>query len=222
MKTWAGRRLVVTAGPTREPLDPVRYLSNESSGRMGWALANAASQAGAHVTLITGPVLLGDLPHVKTVHVTTAREMLLAVRRESRKACAVIGAAAVADWRPEHPSLSKLKKEGRPFFTVKFVPNPDILKTLTDTRRGPSPLVVGFALETENLLAQAKKKMVQKNLDLIIANPPASLGGDKTKAWILSRTGEKQSFTGTKTALAQKVLKTLLPLVKDKPRGIVQ
>ncbi len=209
---WHNRRIVITAGPTREALDPVRYLSNHSSGRMGWALAEAARDAGARVTLVAGPT---DLPYpvgVKVKAVVSAREMLAAARRAARGAHALIGAAAVADWRPERTSRTKLKKnESPPVF--KLLPNPDILRTIARDRRGAFPRLAGFALETRDLMGAARKKMIAKNLDLIVANSPASLGGIRTRAWILTRDGKPERFNGAKKDLARRILARLLEAV---------
>ena len=212
MMDWRNRRIVITAGPTREKLDPVRFLSNESSGRMGWALATAARNAGAHVTLVAGPTHLTNPPGIKVVSVTSAREMLSAARRAARNAHAVIGAAAVADWRPAFFSKSKLKK-GDPPPAVRLVPNPDIMGTLAKERRGPFPRLAGFALETRHILANAKEKMFKKNLDLIVANSPRALGSAKTRAWILRPGHGIEKFHGHKTILARKILARLLETV---------
>lgn len=217
MKDWRHRRIVITAGPTREKLDPVRFLSNESSGRMGWALAIAARNAGAHVTLVAGPTHLPNPPGISVVSVLSARDMLQATRRAARGAHAVIGAAAVADWRPASCSPSKIKKGGAPP-VVRLVPNPDILGTLAKERKGPFPRLAGFALESHRLLARAKKKMAQKNLDLIVANSPNALGGEKTEAWILRPNHTAEKFQGRKTVLARKILARLLETVKSHDR----
>ncbi|MBK6881143.1 MAG: hypothetical protein IPN65_08410 [Elusimicrobia bacterium] len=204
---WRGRRVLVTAGPTREHLDPVRFLSNESSGAMGWALAEAARDAGARVTLVAGPTGRPAPRGVTTVPVVSARDMLAAARRGSRTADVLIGAAAVADWRPARSARSKLKK-GRAAPVLRLVPNPDILATLSREAR-PGALRVGFALETHRLLARAREKMRKKKLDLIVANPPAALGGERTRAWLLTTDGAVRAFAGSKKALARLILNTL-------------
>lgn len=205
---WRGKRLVITAGPTREALDPVRFLSNESSGRMGWALARAARRRGARVTLVHGPTGRPAPRGVRAVPVTSAREMLAATLRAARGADAVVGAAAVADWRPAVLQKSKIKKSGPPP-TLRLVANPDILKTLSKNRRGVRPRLAGFALETDRLLDNARKKMTEKKLDLIVANGPGALGADRTDAWILSATGWALRHRGTKDALAGRLLDAL-------------
>lgn len=204
---WRGRRVLVTAGPTREHLDPVRFLSNESSGAMGWALAEAARDAGARVTLVAGPTGRPAPRGVATVPVVSARQMLSAARRAGRTADVLIGAAAVADWRPARFVRSKLKK-GRAAPVLRLVPNPDILATLSREAR-PGALRVGFALETHRLLARAREKMRKKKLDLIVANPPAALGGERTRAWLLTPDGTVRAFAGSKKALARLILNTL-------------
>ena len=207
-KSWRGKSLVITAGPTREPLDPVRFLSNESSGRMGWALARAARRAGATVTLVAGPTALPPPVGVKTIRVGTAREMKIAACRAARKAHGVIGAAAVADWRPVRVSRAKIKKgAGTP--ALRLVPNPDILASIARARRGPFPRLAGFALETGKLLERAREKKKAKQLDLIVANRPTALGGTTTQAWILWNRGT-EPFHGTKERLAERILHYLL------------
>lgn len=159
--------LLVTAGPTREWLDPVRYLSNRSSGKMGFAIAQAARARGHRVTLVTGPVALADPAGVKVVRVTTAAEMLAAVRRSLPRCRVLVMAAAVADWRPRRRAARKLKKEQmRPVLELERTP--DILQTLRP-RKGPR-VFVGFAAETGNPLAEARRKLHAKGLDLIVAN----------------------------------------------------
>ena len=176
----AGKRVLVTSGPTSEPLDPVRVLANRSSGKQGHAIAAAAAAAGADVTLVSGPVNLPDPPGVSVVHVETAREMLAAVGK-ALPADVAIFAAAVADWRPQQMSQSKIKKHGRPP-TIELVENPDILATVAHRRSGRPPLVVGFAAETDNVIANAKAKLAKKGCDWIVANDvsPATgiMGGD--------------------------------------------
>lgn len=204
---WRGRRVLVTAGPTREHLDPVRYLSNESSGAMGWALAEAARDAGARVTLVAGPTGRTAPRGVPLISVVSARDMLAAARRAARHADVIIGTAAVADWRPERAARTKLKK-GRATPIVRLVPNPDVLANLSRAAR-PGVQRVGFALETGRLIARAREKMRRKNLDLIVANPPSALGGARTRAHLLTPDGGARAFSGTKRALARLILTTL-------------
>jgi phosphopantothenoylcysteine decarboxylase/phosphopantothenate--cysteine ligase len=164
-----GRRVIVTSGPTHEPIDPVRYIANRSSGRQGHAIAAAAAAAGAQVVLVSGPVGVPDPAGVTVVKVETAREMLEAVERALPADCAVF-AAAVADWRVTTPAREKVKKAkgGAPAFT--FIENPDILAAIAQRKVARPPLVIGFAAETENLIANAKAKLTRKGCDWIVAN----------------------------------------------------
>lgn len=163
----SGMRLVITAGPTREPLDPVRYLSNHSSGRMGYALARAAVDAGATVHLVSGPVQL-EAPERVTMHsVTTALEMLDAATALAADCDLFIACAAVADYRPAEPAAQKIKKTGEEL-NLTLIRNPDIVATIAALQ--PKPFTVGFAAETHNLREHAQGKLLNKQLDLIIAN----------------------------------------------------
>jgi phosphopantothenoylcysteine decarboxylase/phosphopantothenate--cysteine ligase len=184
----AGKRVLVTSGPTSEPLDPVRVLANRSSGKQGHAIAAAAAAAGADVTLVSGPVNLPDPPGVSVVHVETARAMLAAVEKALPADIAVF-AAAVADWRPQQASQSKIKKQGRPP-TIELVENPDILATIAHRKSRRPPLVVGFAAETDNVIANAKAKLARKGCDWIVANDvsPATgiMGGDSNTVHLVT------------------------------------
>ncbi|HUS80822.1 MAG TPA: bifunctional phosphopantothenoylcysteine decarboxylase/phosphopantothenate--cysteine ligase CoaBC, partial [Armatimonadota bacterium] len=164
----AGKRVLVTAGPTREALDPVRFLTNPSSGKMGYALAAQAAARGAEVTLVSGPTGLAAPPGVELVAVTSAEQMNEAVGARAGEVDVFIGAAAVADWRPAEVSGRKLKKSGRDEMTVRMVPTPDIIAAVGEWE--PKPLIVGFAAETEDLLANAHEKMGAKHMDMIVAN----------------------------------------------------
>lgn len=164
-----GKHVLVTAGPTREAIDPVRYITNHSSGKMGFAVARAAAEAGARVTLVSGPVQLATPDRVERINVTSAREMLLAC--QSAMPCDIlIATAAVADFRPEIPAEHKLKKDpgSNDGMLLQLVRNPDILASLS--LREDRPFSVGFAAETQNLLDYAAIKLRDKNLDLIVAN----------------------------------------------------
>jgi phosphopantothenoylcysteine decarboxylase/phosphopantothenate--cysteine ligase len=192
-KPLAGRHALVTSGPTHEPIDPVRYIANRSSGRQGHAIATALAGLGARVTLIAGPVALPDPPGVTTRHVETAAEMLAACEAALPADIAVF-AAAVADWRMAHPAEHKLKKgpdAAAP--ALALIPNPDILATIA--RPGPARphLVVGFAAETENLAAHAQEKRRRKGCDWIVANDvsPASgiMGGAENEVHLVTETG---------------------------------
>jgi phosphopantothenoylcysteine decarboxylase/phosphopantothenate--cysteine ligase len=188
----AGRRVIVTSGPTHEPIDPVRYLANRSSGKQGHAIAAAAAAAGARVTLIAGPVNLPDPVGVETVKVESAREMLAAVKA-ALPADVAIFAAAVADWRVERSQTSKMKKHGRAPPQLALVENPDILATIATATRNRPQLVVGFAAETEDLMAHARDKLARKGCDWIVANDvsPATgiMGGDCNTVHLVTGSG---------------------------------
>ena len=177
-----GKRVLVTSGPTHEPIDPVRYIANRSSGKQGHAIAAAAARAGADVTLVSGPVNLPDPPGVTVVHVVTAREMLQAVERALPVDMAIF-AAAVADWRVAQAGEQKIKKKaGQATPDLSLIENPDILATIAKRKTQRPKLVIGFAAETENVAANAKAKLVAKGCDWILANDvsPATgiMGGD--------------------------------------------
>jgi phosphopantothenoylcysteine decarboxylase/phosphopantothenate--cysteine ligase len=170
-----GRHILVTSGPTHEPIDPVRFIGNRSSGRQGHAIAQAAVGAGARVTLVSGPVCLADPVGAETVHVESAREMLAAVEA-ALPADVFIAAAAVADWRVENPGAQKTKKGGGPP-RLALVENPDILASIGRNLTDRPTLIVGFAAETENLIENARHKLLQKKCDLVIANDVAAASG---------------------------------------------
>jgi phosphopantothenoylcysteine decarboxylase/phosphopantothenate--cysteine ligase len=177
-----GKRILVTSGPTYEPIDPVRYIANRSSGKQGHAIAAAATRAGAEVTLVSGPVNLPDPPGVTTVHVETAREMLQAVECALPVDVAVF-AAAVADWRVVNTGEQKIKKKaGQATPDLSLAENPDILSTIAHHKSQRPKLVIGFAAETENVAANAKAKLVAKGCDWILANDVSPqtgiMGGD--------------------------------------------
>ncbi len=175
-KPLAGRRIVITSGPTHEPIDPVRYIANRSSGKQGHAIARAAAAAGARVTLVSGPVELPDPPGVATVHVETAREMLAAVER-ALPADVGIFAAAVADWSVAQAGAQKLKKDGGGPPQLALVENPDILATIAKLKAKRPRLVIGFAAETEKVIEHAKAKLKRKGSDWIVANDVSAAGG---------------------------------------------
>ena len=164
-----GRKVVITAGPTREAIDPVRYISNHSSGKMGYAMAEAAAEAGAQTILVTGPTSLSVPERVTAVNVVSAQQMYDAVMAEIVSANIFIGAAAVADYRPMKFQPEKIKKTTAGNWTIELVENPDIISDVAK-RFGKQVLVVGFAAETENLQENAQRKLHQKKIDLIIAN----------------------------------------------------
>lgn len=189
----AGRRLVISAGPTREYLDPARFLSNPSTGKTGFALAEAAQAAGAAVTLVHGPVALAVPEGVRAVAVESAQQMHDAVHAELPGADAVVMSAAVADWRPAAFSAQKAKKNGLgQQQSVALVRTPDILASLGDWRRarGGGPLLIGYAAETEHVLEYARAKLEKKGCDLIVANlvgePDVGFGSDANRVWLVS------------------------------------
>jgi len=165
----AGKHVMITAGPTRESIDPVRYISNHSSGKQGYALAEAAIEAGAKVTLVTGPTQLNAVERAKMIHVTSANDMYNAVMANLHGCDIFIGVAAVADYRPRISAEQKIKKvNGKNVLTIELIENTDIVAAVANQAR--KPFTVGFAAETENLIDYARKKLVAKNLDLIVAN----------------------------------------------------
>ena len=188
----AGMRVLVTAGPTHEPIAPVRYIANRSSGKQGFAIAAAAQAAGADVTLIAGPVDLGDPMGVTVKHVESAREMLHRVEAALPVDIAIF-AAAVADWRVANEGEQKLKKTAAGMPQLELVENPDILATISRQSDRRPRLVIGFAAETENLIDNAKAKLARKGCDCILANDvsPATgvMGGDRNTVHLLSRDG---------------------------------
>jgi len=190
LRPLAGRRVLITAGPTHEPIDPVRYIANRSSGKQGYALAVAAQAAGAEVTLISGPVELEDPPDVLVRRVESAREMLQKVEAALPVDIAIF-AAAVADWRVASEGQQKLKKTHAGMPPLQLVENPDILATISKLGDKRPPLVIGFAAETENLIENAKAKLARKGCDWIVANDvsPASgvMGGDRNTVHLLTR-----------------------------------
>src|SRR5712691_943383 len=192
----AGKRVVVTAGPTHEPIDPVRYIANRSSGKQGFAIAAAAQAAGADVTLVSGPVDLRDPAGVLVKHVESAREMLHRVEAALPVDIAIF-AAAVADWRVANAGEQKLKKTSAGMPPLQLVENPDILATISKLPDRRPPLVIGFAAETENLIDNAKAKLARKGCDWIVANDvsPATgvMGGDRNTVHLLTRDGAKVS-----------------------------
>jgi phosphopantothenoylcysteine decarboxylase / phosphopantothenate---cysteine ligase len=188
----AGKRVLITAGPTHEPIDPVRYIANRSSGKQGYAIAAAARAAGADVTLISGPVDLADPAGVTVKHVESARDMLRGVEATLPVDIAIF-AAAVADWRVANAGEQKLKKTGTGMPPLQLVENPDILATIAKRQDKRPPLVIGFAAETEHLIDNAKAKLARKGCDWIVANDvsPATgvMGGDRNTVHLLTRDG---------------------------------
>ena len=189
-KPLAGKRVLITAGPTHEPIDPVRYIANRSSGKQGFAIAAAAQAAGAEVTLVSGPVDLDDPAGVTVKHVESARQMLEQVQ-SALPADIAIFAAAVADWRVVNEGEQKLKKTSAGMPPLQLVENPDILATVSKLADKRPPLVIGFAAETEHLIDNAKSKLARKGCDWIVANDvsPATgvMGGDRNTVHLISK-----------------------------------
>ena len=209
-----GKRVLITAGPTQEALDPVRYLTNHSSGKMGYSLAQAALDMGAEVTLISGPVQLTAPKGVRFYPVTTAKEMFDAVCAHCDTADFIIKAAAVGDYRPLYVSEQKIKKDGERLH-VEFVKNPDILAYLGEHKR-PHQIICGFAMETQNLLENAQAKLENKHCDMIVANDlhteGAGFQSDTNIATILDRSSRTPCPKMSKYALGVTILKHMLTL----------
>ncbi len=201
-----GVKVMITAGPTREAIDPVRFLSNRSSGKMGYALAQAAREAGAEVTLISGPVALPPPPGVEVIKVESSRQMYEQVMARVNDCDVFIGAAAVADYTPVKPAAAKLKKRHNRM-TLDLIQTPDILAAVAASR--PRPFTVGFAAETENLLEQARAKLQRKGLDMIAANrvgPDRGFETDDNALWLLWPGGEKDLGRASKWELARRLV----------------
>jgi phosphopantothenoylcysteine decarboxylase/phosphopantothenate--cysteine ligase len=202
-----GKRVLITAGPTREAIDPVRYISNHSSGKMGFALAQAAVDAGAQVTLIAGPVALRTPERVTRVDVESAQQMFDAVMTRIAQCDVFIAAAAVADYRPAQAVSEKIKKQNAEL-TLTLVRNPDIVATVAQSR--PKPFTVGFAAETQNVGEYARDKLERKNLDLIVANnvaePGIGFNSDNNAVTVLWRSGELEIGERSKTLLARELI----------------
>ncbi len=205
----SGQRVLVTSGPTSEPIDPVRFIANRSSGKQGHAIAAAAADAGADVVLVSGPVNVPDPPGVAVVKVETARQMLDAVEK-SLPADAAIFAAAVADWRSAEPSATKIKKQQGRAPALKLVENPDILSTIAHRKSGRPRLVIGFAAETDHIIANAKTKLAKKGCDWILANDvsPATgvMGGDSNTVHLITPSGVESWPPQTKDDVARMLI----------------
>jgi phosphopantothenoylcysteine decarboxylase/phosphopantothenate--cysteine ligase len=212
-----GTRMLVTSGPTREPIDPVRYISNRSSGRQGHAVARAAAAAGAEVTLVSGPVEIPDPSGVKTIHVETATEMLSAAQSALPVDVAVC-AAAVADWRVDAIANEKVKKSGGRLPSLSFVENPDILATLSHGKKRPR-LVVGFAAETEKLLEHAREKLLRKGCDWIVANDVSpksgTFGGRNNQVHLVTAGGVESWPVLSKEAVADGLVRRIATTLRE-------
>ena len=195
-RDWSGRRLLITAGPTQEAIDPVRFISNRSSGKMGYALAEAAQARGADVLLVSGPTALKPPAGIEFCPVTTAEEMRNAVMSRFTWSDTVIMAAAVADFRPTQPAAQKLKKRQQPLTNLALTPTDDILKELGERRT--TQVLVGFAAETQDLLAHAREKLQAKGVDLLVANDVTAVGSgfgaDTNHVFILDRDGNAEEL----------------------------
>lgn len=217
----SGRRILVTSGPTHEPIDPVRFIANRSSGKQGHAIAAAAAAAGATVTLVSGPVEVPDPPGVIVVKVETARQMLEAVDK-SLPADAAVFAAAVADWRVERASGSKIKKQqGRPQ-QLDLIENPDILGTVAHRKSGRPPLVIGFAAETDDVIANAKAKLRRKGCDWILANDVSPetgiMGGDSNAVHLVNAAGVESWPPQSKDDVAKTLIDRIVAVLGEPKR----
>lgn len=208
-KPLTGKHVIVTSGPTHEPIDPVRYIANRSSGRQGHAIAQAAVRAGARVTLVSGPVAISDPPGVTTLHVGSAKEMLAAVENAIPADIGVF-AAAVADWRVPQTAPQKLKKtRGTQKMVLDLVKNPDIVKTISHGARRPG-FVIGFAAETQNVVEAAKQKRLDKGCDWIVANDVSQargvFGGTRNRVTLVREDGIEDWPEMSKNQVAEKLI----------------
>lgn len=213
----AGKRVMVTAGPTVEPIDPVRYLTNRSSGKFGYALATAAAQRGAEVTLISGPVALPAPAGVEIRYVESARDMLAAAEEAFGNADIALFAAAVADMRPANPADKKLKKgkNDAELSAIQLTENPDILATLGHKKQ--NQVVIGFAAETNDVIPNAQKKLAKKGADMIVANEVGAsktFGKDDDEIWLVTDGGAEHVDPAPKTELAHTILDKAIALTK--------
>jgi len=205
-----GKRILITAGGTREDIDPIRFIGNRSSGKMGYALAEAAKNRGADITLISGPTQIDPPAGVEIINVVSAKEMHEAVMKNKDGQDVIIMAAAVADYRPSISFFQKLKK-GNETFSLELLKTPDILSELGASKNGSR--LVGFAAETENLEENARKKLIKKNLDLIIANDATAFESDSSQVKIIDRAGNVDSLPELpKLEIANKILDAILRL----------
>jgi phosphopantothenoylcysteine decarboxylase/phosphopantothenate--cysteine ligase len=214
----SGKRVLITSGPTHEPIDPVRYIANRSSGKQGHAIAATAAAAGADVILVSGPVSLPDPSHVRVVKIESAREMLDAVE-QSLPADVAIFAAAVADWRVQDASIQKIKKTaGQPIPELALTENPDILSTIAHRRKDRPALVIGFAAETQNVVDNAKAKLASKGCDWILANDVSPqtgiMGGDQNTITLVTREGVESWPTQSKDDVARTLVARIAAVLK--------
>src|SRR6267143_1769796 len=208
-------RMLETAGPTEEPVDPVRVLTNASSGKMGYAVARAAQEAGAEVTLVSGPVSLATPAGVARIDVRTAQEMFEAVKKRAPSSDVFIAVAAVADYKVKNPSTQKIKKANGRDVTLELAENPDILAYVAGMKNGP--FCVGFAAESEKLAQHAKEKRAKKNLPLLAANlVQDALGADTNSIVLYDDRGEHPLGTGAKLELARKLVEHVAGMLPQK------
>ena len=212
--TLRGRTVLITSGPTREFLDPVRFLTNASSGAMGFALATAARASGAKVIVISGPTDLEPPPGIRVVTVVTAMQMRRETLRRVRAANVIIGAAAVSDWRVAKVKAHKIKRNASSL-RLTLIPNPDIIKDAASLRR-PGQLFVGFALETRRATAHARGKLARKGLDLVVANGPASLASGRIAATLVGKGWTRRLPPGPKAGVAKIVVAEITRLLNER------
>ena len=214
----SGKTVNITAGPTREKLDPVRYISNNSSGKMGYALAQAAIEAGANVNLISGPVTLEVNKNINLIKINTAKEMLDQVLKVMKDDDLFIGCAAVSDYRPKNYSVEKLKKNSKEIFNLKLEKNDDILSNVS--KNYPNSFVVGFAAETENIEENSRKKLMEKNLNMIVSNDVSdkSIGFDSDDNEVTIYTENEKILIekDTKFKVAQKIINEIVNKINIK------
>jgi phosphopantothenoylcysteine decarboxylase/phosphopantothenate--cysteine ligase len=208
-----GKKVLITAGPTHEPIDPVRFIGNHSSGKMGIAIAEEALANGAEVTLVCGPSYVKSSPKIKRIDVQSAQNMFDAVMAEQEESDVLILSAAVADYRPKNVAENKIKKTDTKL-TIELEPTSDILASLGQLKR-PGQLLIGFALETNNELQNAKGKLIKKNCDLLVLNSlqdaGAGFGHDTNKVSILDRHNNIATFElKSKTEVAKDILRTII------------
>lgn len=211
-----GKKITVTAGPTHEAIDPVRYIANHSSGKQGYAIAKALQQSGANVTLVSGPTNLTTPKGINRINVTSAREMMSAVE-DSLPADAVICVAAVADWYIDNPKNQKIKKQNGELPTLRFSENSDILKTVSSHPNLRPELVIGFAAETENVIDYASTKLDKKGCDWIVANDISGdvMGGDNNQVHLITPDKIENWALMSKTAVATELTKRIETYFKD-------
>jgi phosphopantothenoylcysteine decarboxylase / phosphopantothenate---cysteine ligase len=220
-QSLAGKRVVVTSGPTHEPIDPVRYLANRSSGKQGHAIARAAAAAGAEVVLVSGPVNVPDPRGVSVVKVESARDMLSAVE-QALPADAAVFAAAVADWRVAEPGDRKLKKNGGKAPALTLVENPDILASVARRNTKRPRLVIGFAAETDDVIANATAKLAKKGCDWVVANDVSRasgvMGGDRNSVHLVTAAGVESWPTQSKDEVARALVARIAAALAEPAR----